>query len=61
MFKKLIKYLLDNGGYTESSLASELKCSQSTVSRIKAGQEPRYSDGVAILKLHDRAVVKSGR
>lgn len=61
MFKKMIKYLLETGRYTESSLALELKCSQSTVSRIKAGQEPRYSDGVAIMKLHDRAVVKSGR
>jgi transcriptional regulator with XRE-family HTH domain len=56
MFKKIIKFLLESGGYTEDSLASALGRSQSTINRIKQGQEPRHSDGEKLKGLHEQAL-----
>ena len=53
MFKKVIKYLLEHGGYTEESLACALHKSQSTINRIKQGQEPRHSDGEKLIALYE--------
>lgn len=56
VFKKIINFLLERGGYTEDSLATALGRSQSTVNRIKQGQEPRHSDGEKLIELHEGAL-----
>lgn len=50
-------------GYTQPRIATECRCSQSTISDLANGttKEPRHSLGESLKRLHKRAKAKAER